>query len=110
MKQREEQFRFGREVQHLAKAFQRLADENLAKEGLTLSQLRVIATISRRCPEAVYQKELEEVLGVRRSSVTSLLQHMEKSGLLMREGHGDDKRLKTLALTEKGKKLDENPP
>ena len=103
------EFRFGREIQKLANRFRRLGDENLQKEGITFSQLRVIAYISRSSEEKeVYQKDLEAYLGVRRSSVTSLLQNMEKSGLLLRFGSDFDARIKKIALTEKGKELDLN--
>lgn len=100
------EFRFGREIQKLANRFRRLGDENLQKEGITFSQLRVIAYISKN--KTVLQKELEEFLGIRRSSVTSLLQNMEKSGILERYASGEDARIKIISLTEKGKKLDEN--
>ena len=102
-----EEFRFGREVQHVANQFRRLGDENLQKEGITISQLRVIAYISHRGAVPVYQKELEEHFGIRRSSVTGLLQNMEKSGLLVRSGAPQDARVKLVALTEKSRELDE---
>lgn len=102
------EIRYGREVQRIANRFRRLGDENLQKEGITISQLRVIAFISKNGNAGtVYQKDLEEHLCVRRSSVTSLLQNMEKSGILTRGGSEKDARVKTLVLTEKGKKLDE---
>lgn len=102
-----EEFRFGREVQSLANRFRRLGDENLQKEGITISQLRVIAYVSRHGEAPVFQKELEEHFAIRRSSVTGLLQNMEKSGLLVRASAEVDARVKTIALTEKGRELDE---
>ena len=102
-----EEFRFGREVQNLANRFRRLGDENLQKEGITISQLRVIAYVSRYGDTPVYQKELEEHFGIRRSSVTGLLQNLEKSGLLVRVGAEKDARVKIVSLTEKGRALDE---
>ncbi len=102
-------FRFGKEIQNIANRFRRFGDENLQKEGITVSQLRVIAYISRNQGQgAVYQKDLEEHFSIRRSSVTSLLKNMEKSGILQRFGAPGDARAKTLVLTEKGKKLDED--
>ena len=102
-----DEFRFGREVQNLANRFRRLGDENLQKEGITISQLRVIAYVSHHSDVPVYQKELEEYFGIRRSSVTGLLQNMEKSGLLVRVGAEKDARVKIVSLTEKGRALDE---
>lgn len=104
-----EEFRFGREILKLGNRFRRLGDENLQKEGITFSQLRVIAYISKNSEEKeVLQRDLEEFLGIRRSSVTSLLQHMEKSGFLERSLSSANARIKTIALTEKGKLLDES--
>ena len=102
-----EEFRFGREVQNVANHFRRLGDENLLKEGITITQLRVIAYISRQSPDTVYQKDLEEHFHIRRSSVTGLLQNMEKSGILERSPSETDARVKIVTLTEKGKALDE---
>lgn len=104
-----EDFRFGKEIQNIANRFRRLGDENLQKENVTVSQLRVISYISRNGEgKEVYQKDLEEQFGIRRSSVTSLLQNMEKRGILERHGSSLDARIKIISLTEKGKKLDEN--
>ena len=100
-------FRFGREVQNVANRFRRLGDENLQKEGITISQLRVIIYISQHGDGPVFQKDLEEHFDIRRSSVTGLLQNMEKSGLLVRSGSEKDARVKIVSLTEKGRKLDE---
>ena len=102
-----EEYRFGREVQNVANRFRRLGDENLQKEGITISQLRVIAYISRQGDAPVYQKALEEHFDIRRSSVSGLLQNMEKSGLLMRRASDTDARVKILSLTEKGRGFDE---
>jgi len=102
-----EEIRFGREVQNVANRFRRLGDENLQKEGITISQLRVIAYISRHGEKPVYQKELEEHFNIRRSSVTGLLQNMEKSGILLRTSCEKDARVKIVSLTEKGRDLDE---
>lgn len=101
-------FRFGREIQKIANGFRRLADDNLNQEGITVSQLRVLVYISCKGKEGkVYQRDLEEDFGIRRSSVTSLLQNMEKSGILTRVSSSSDGRIKEIALTEKGRVLDE---
>lgn len=47
----------------------------------------------------VFQKDLEARFSVRRSTMTSILQLMEKNGLLLREEVEYDKRLKKLILT-----------
>lgn len=104
-----EEFRFGRTAQILSNLFRRLADENLASHGINVSQLRILGYLSRFDGEKdVYQKDLEEAFGIRRSSVTSILQNMEKSGYLCRESSSEDARVKKVVLTQKGRKLDES--
>ncbi|MBQ3866558.1 MAG: MarR family transcriptional regulator, partial [Clostridia bacterium] len=67
-----------RRFQAIGHKLKRLGDENLAEKGLTFSQLRVLAHLLRRRGEdPVLQRELEEALGIRRSSVTALLQNLE---------------------------------
>jgi len=105
-KGRDENFRFGRAVQGVANRFRRLGDENLAKHGITVSQLRVIAYVSTSPEGEVSQRELEDAFEIRRSSVTGLLQNMEKSGLIERFGSKEDARIKRVRLTDKGKGLD----
>ncbi|MBQ4065032.1 MAG: MarR family transcriptional regulator [Clostridia bacterium] len=47
----------------------------------------------------VYQRDLETRFSVRRSTMTSILQLMEKNGLISREPDEKDGRLKKLILT-----------
>ncbi len=47
----------------------------------------------------VYQRDLETRFSVRRSTMTSILQLMEKNGLIAREADEKDGRLKKLILT-----------
>lgn len=98
----------GRILQRAAKRFRHLGDENLLNHGITMSQLKVIAFISRKEEDAVYQKELEEAFEIRRSSVAEILKKMEKSGLIQRESVPGDARAKRLSLTDRGRELDES--
>lgn len=55
--------------------------------------------------DGVFQKDIEAFLRIRRSSVSSLLNKMERGGLLFRTPVLEDARLKQLHLTEKGRTL-----
>lgn len=99
-------YRFGRALMALAHSFRRLGDENLSRHGISLSQLKVLSHAARCPEEGVLQRDLEQVLGVRRSSVTSLLQNMEKSGLIRRCGTACDARQKHIFLTPAGMQCD----
>ena len=49
--------------------------------------------------EDVFQKDLESQFSVRRSTMTTILQLMEKNGLIKKESVSRDARLKKLILT-----------
>ena len=53
----------------------------------------------------IYQKDVETHFGIGRSTVTNILQLMEKKGYLTRTTDEHDARLKRLELTELGKKV-----
>lgn len=50
----------------------------------------------------IYQKTIESEFGIRRSTVTTILQLMEKKGYITREAVEGDARLKKIVLTEPG--------
>jgi DNA-binding MarR family transcriptional regulator len=108
-KEEAEEFRFGKNIQRVGNLFRRLADDNLSHLGINISQLRILGYLSRFGEDGeVCQRDLEEAFGVRRSSVTSILNNMEKSGYLVRRVSSEDARVKKVSLTEKGKALDES--
>lgn len=55
----------------------------------------------RRDQCEIFQRDLENDFSIRRSTVTGILQLMEKNGLIIREPVDYDKRLKKLTLTPK---------
>ena len=50
----------------------------------------------------IFQKDIEQRFAVGRSTVTNLIQLMEKKGFVKRESVKQDARLKKVILTEKG--------
>ncbi|CZT55946.1 MarR family winged helix-turn-helix transcriptional regulator [Solibaculum mannosilyticum] len=52
----------------------------------------------------VYQKDLEEAFHIRKSTVTGILQLMEKNGFIKRESVEKDARLKRIVPTPKAEK------
>lgn len=65
----------------------------------------IIGYLSEHSGEHIYQKDIEARFSMRRSTVSGVLQLMEKNGLLVRESVEDDKRLKRLTLTPKAAQL-----
>ncbi|MCM1182778.1 MAG: MarR family transcriptional regulator [Roseburia sp.] len=52
---------------------------------------------------SIYQKTIESEFNIRRSTVTNILQLMEKKGYISREAVDGDARLKRIVLTPKGR-------
>ena len=82
-------------------------DQRMSENGMTSIQTRVIGHI--RMEElkgnSVFQRDIEEVFRIKRSSVTSVLQTLEKKGLILRESVPEDARIKKLVLTERARKM-----
>lgn len=75
--------------------------------GITGVQSRVIYYILVHSKEGpVFQRDIETVFGFSRSTVTGLLQTMEKSGIILRESVESDARLKRIVPTQKAVCLD----
>ncbi len=69
---------------------------------------RIIGYIFDRRNEDVFQKDIENRFGIRRSTVTKLLQLMEANGLIKRTSVLSDARLKKITLTEKAVSMHEH--
>ena len=82
-------------------------DLAMSESGLTSIQTRILGHL--RCAEegykSVFQRDIEDVFRIKRSSVTSVLQTLEKKGLIIRESVPGDARMKKLVLTEKAREL-----
>ncbi|GKX67965.1 MarR family winged helix-turn-helix transcriptional regulator [Inconstantimicrobium mannanitabidum] len=93
----------GKEVLNLSNKIKRSIGKEASKYGITSVQGRILGFIYHQSSKKdIFQKDIEEELDIRRSSVTSVLQLMEKNGYIKRESVSEDARLKKLILTEKG--------
>lgn len=82
-------------------------DLAMAESGLTSIQTRILGHLRHAEEEGrcVFQREIEDIFRIKRSSVTSVLQTLEKKGLIIRESIPEDARVKKLVLTEEAKKM-----
>lgn len=67
-----------------------------------MMQSRIIGFIHSRQDQDVFQKDIEELLKIRRSTATGMLNTLEKKGLIERQPVSHDARLKKLVITPKG--------
>ncbi|BCJ95999.1 hypothetical protein acsn021_35680 [Anaerocolumna cellulosilytica] len=97
---------YGIFIKKLGKNIKYLSDENLVKHGITLEQVKILRFLTLYYSESpAYQKDIEQHFEIKRSSVTNILQNMERNGLITRIGDALDARVKKVLLTEKGKEL-----
>lgn len=74
-------------------------------ESLTGTHSWVIRYLYDNRDKDIFQKDIEKTFGIRRSSVTAMLQIMEKNGLITRTPVERDARLKKIMPTERALEL-----
>ncbi len=67
----------------------------------------ILSYLYKCADHPVYQRDIEREFSITRSTVTNILQLMEKKGYIERQSVPQDARLKQLVLTEKGAALHE---
>ncbi len=85
----------------LAKRFRESLGELNPVERLTGLQGWVVGYLYEHRDADVFQRDLESVFSVRRSTMTNILQLMEKNGYIKRESVYHDARLKKIILLPK---------
>ncbi|WP_455539342.1 MarR family winged helix-turn-helix transcriptional regulator [Terrisporobacter sp.] len=79
---------------------------NTINDNLTVSQAYAIDFISMEGKDRdIFQKDLEKEFDLKRSSISLMLNNMEKNELIQRVAVSEDARLKKIVLTEKAIKL-----
>ena len=80
-----------------------LKNEAFSKEGISFPQTLILGFLKHNEERKINMKSLQEVLHIKASSVTSLVDTMQKNGLIEREQNPNDARENLIKLTEKGK-------
>ena len=98
----------GQKVVCLAKQVDRAIGKETSQYGISSIQGKVIGYLfceTKKKKKEIYQKDIEEYFGIRRSSVSSVLDKLEKSSFITRKSCEKDARLKRIELTEEGIKM-----
>ena len=106
----EEQYRIGWHIKVISNLIKREVGNYGCEKNpdeLTGNNLFIIGYLAKNKENDIFQKDLEEIFSVRRSTMSAIILRMEKKGFLTRESVARDARLKKLVLTEKGKKIHE---
>ena len=94
-------------VNMLSRKVKRRLNVTLQGLGITAIQCRVILYILEHCQQGpVYQRDIEQVFSLSRSTATGILQQLEKKEILRRESVAADARLKSLVPTARAAELD----
>ena len=101
--------RIAYEVRETKNAIQRYIEAEIARLGfgdVSFAQGGIIRYLYVNRDREVYQRDLESFFDLRRSTMTGILQGLEKNGYLEREPVESDGRLKKLVLKEKALQLE----
>lgn len=89
----------------LRKMEPKIGDNIKVRNHLTITQIRIIEYILKNNNKDIYQKDLENILNLRRATVSGVLQTMEKNGLIERTTSNDDSRTKKIILNSSAKEM-----
>lgn len=71
----------------------------------TRTQFTILSYLIEHRNEDIYQKDLEDILNLRRATVSGVLQTMEKNTLITRITDSNDTRTKKIILSERAKEI-----
>lgn len=99
---------FGLKLNILSHKLKKHLNAVLSDLGITGVQSRVLHYILVHYQSgAVFQRDIEGVFGLSRSTATGILQLLERDGMIRRESVSIDARLKSLVPTEKAARIDD---
>jgi DNA-binding MarR family transcriptional regulator len=90
-------------VHKLSKKFNHLYGGVIGNEGITFAQYCILNVLWQK--DGIPLNEFANTCCCRRSTVTGVVDTMEKRGLVVRDRDSTDRRVILLRLTEKGKAL-----
>ena len=104
-----ENYRLGKYLLETSHQLKLYLDEAFGDSGLNGLQARILGFVEYNDWQGkdVYQKDIEAEFKIRRSSVSSVLDTMEKNGFIRRVSVLSDARLKKLVLTDKARQVGE---
>ncbi len=91
----------------IGQRMKQLLNERLLPYDITSQQSRIIGFVcsEQRQGKVIYQKDIEEAFELKGSSITSLLQGLERKGFITRRPDASDERRKFVTVLPKGQQL-----
>jgi DNA-binding MarR family transcriptional regulator len=93
----------GGQLVRAEKAHERAASEQLKRMGLYIGQEMLLLSLQKE--DGMTQSQLATRQDVDLSTITKVVQRMERAGLVSRRADLDDARISRVYLTEKGRSL-----
>lgn len=92
-------------LRSIVHSMKQMLDNKLLPYDITNQQARLLGDIDNQLKryEGIVQKDLERTMKLRGSSITSLLQGLERKGFISRSTGNEDGRTKRVDITEKGR-------
>ena len=104
-----EKIEIGKMILDTAHAIKHGINTSLCGDCIDISgyQMRVLGFVKKHSlhGEMIFQKDIEREFKIKGSSVTSVLNNLEKNGYILRKSVERDKRLKQIVLTEKAESM-----
>ncbi len=88
-------------IAYINRVHKRKVDQDTLKYGLTLEQGRMIIYLAEQ-EKDIHLTDLANKFHVRKSSLNSIINNLEKKGCVIRESCEKDSRVKPIRLTELG--------
>ena len=97
----------GRALKRIEMAFRKDGDRMLEKYGLTTSQMSLMMFLFRAADAGrrVIQRDIEEALRLKTSTVSGTLDRLEKNGFICRVPDPESRRVNRIELTEKAEAM-----
>lgn len=98
----------GFEIKRMDNLLKRRIDVMVKKKGIdeiTMMHSFIIHYIYDNRDRDIFQKDIEKVFHMNRSTITNMVKYLEDQGYITRRQVPSDARLKKLGLTEQGERL-----
>lgn len=95
-------------LRHIHDEIEKHGNQNLQRYGVTLSQMHMLITLHRAeetGSDAPKLKELERYFRVAQSTAAGIAVRLEKKGLVRSFTDPEDKRIKRLQITDRGREV-----
>lgn len=92
-------------MNHIARQFAILLNEGLSPLGVSPAQFPILLTLWEK--DGLSQNELVEIADLKQATIANTLARMERDGLIVREPHPTDARIRLIMLTDHAKALQE---